>query len=100
MSAEAQALRSALDTSPVAFAYFDSGDRLRFWNRAYEDLNFRVQDLIEEGAYIPDLLVELVLRRHLWDGVLVGLAPYGSIVKSTCSTASRAEYTIPSATAF
>ena len=64
-SCEAQRLQRALDRSPVAYSYFDAGDRLRFWNRAYEDLNFRIQPLIREGAYFPDLLAELVILNQI-----------------------------------
>lgn len=50
----------ALDQSPIALAYFDMSDRLRYWNRAYEDLNYRIRPMIRDGAYFPDLLAELV----------------------------------------
>ena len=60
-STEADWFQIALHASPVAFAYFDPSDRLRLWNTAYEDLNFRIRPLIVEGAYFPDLLSELVV---------------------------------------
>ncbi|MEM7744184.1 MAG: hypothetical protein AAF409_10790 [Pseudomonadota bacterium] len=60
ISREAMSLRVALHRSPVAFSYYDSADRLRFWNTAYEDVNFRVRPLIREGAYFPDLLAAVV----------------------------------------
>jgi hypothetical protein len=60
-SREAHQLKMAFDTSPVAFAYYDPGDRLRFWNRAYEDLNYAIRDQIREDAYFPDLLSKLVV---------------------------------------
>lgn len=65
VSDEAQSLQAVLARSPVAFAYFDGGDRLRFWNSAYENLNFRIKDLIREGAFFPDLLAELVLCNQI-----------------------------------
>lgn len=53
-------LNDVLDQSPIALSYFDMSDRLRYWNRAYEDLNYRIRPMIREGAYFPDLLTELV----------------------------------------
>ena len=64
-SLEAHHLKTAFDASPVAFAYYDPGDRLRFWNHAYEDLNFAIRPLIREGAYFPDLLTELIVRGQI-----------------------------------
>ena len=57
------ALGSAIDQSQIAFAYFDMSDRLRYWNRAYEDLNYRIKPMIQIGACFPDLLEELVQAR-------------------------------------
>lgn len=51
---------AALEHAPMAFAYFDMSDRLRFWNRAYEDLNVQIRPLIKEGACFRDLLFALV----------------------------------------
>lgn len=65
VSDEAHTLRNALANSPIAFSYFDRTDRLRYWNTAYEDLNFRVRSMIVEGAYFPDLLAELVVRDQI-----------------------------------
>lgn len=65
ISADAGLFSAALDQSPMAFAYFDMSDRLRYWNRAYEDLNFRINDLIRPGAYFPDLLSELVRKGQI-----------------------------------
>jgi PAS domain-containing protein len=65
VSTEAQALQAVLAQSPVAFSYFDPADRLKYWNRAYEALNFRIRHLIREGAYFPDLLAELVLSNQV-----------------------------------
>lgn len=58
-------LTAALQRSPVAFAYFDGADRLRFWNQAYVDLNFAIPELIREGAVFADLLAELILRGQI-----------------------------------
>ena len=60
-SHESRLLEQAMQHSPVAYAYFDAGDRLRHWNPAYEDLNFRIREHIRPGAYFPDLLTELVI---------------------------------------
>ncbi|MEM7058930.1 MAG: PAS-domain containing protein [Pseudomonadota bacterium] len=65
ISANAAQLSVALDQSPMAFAYFDMSDRLRYWNRAYEDLNYRIKPRIREGAYFPELLDELVCRGQI-----------------------------------
>ena len=64
-SAEARAFNRALAGSSVAYSYFDGSDRLRFWNQAYEALNFRIRSLIREGAFFPDLLAELIVRRQI-----------------------------------
>lgn len=62
ISADTGLFSAALDQSPMAFAYFDMSDRLRYWNRAYENLNYRIRELIRPGAYFPDLLSELVQK--------------------------------------
>lgn len=62
ISADSGLFSAALDQSPMAFAYFDMSDRLRYWNRAYENLNYRIKDLIRSGAYFPNLLSELVRK--------------------------------------
>ena len=64
-SQEAQDLHAALDRSPIAYAYFDMSDRLRFWNRAYEDLNFRIRHMICDGVPFSDLLAELVVMGQI-----------------------------------
>ena len=65
ISQEAERLRVAMQTSPVAFSYFDAEDRLALWNSAYEDLNFRIGHLIQKGARFPDLLAELVIEGQI-----------------------------------
>ncbi len=62
ISADTGLFSLALEHSPMAFAYFDMSDRLRYWNRAYEDLNYRIKDLIRPGAYFPNLLSELIRK--------------------------------------
>lgn len=70
VSAEARTLQRILEDSAVAFSYFDFADRLRFWNRAYVDMNFRIRDLIVEGAHFSDLLAALVARGQIdLDGI-------------------------------
>ena len=64
-SHESLLLEAAMARSPVAYAYFDPGDRLRHWNRAYADLNFRIRTHIRQGAHFPDLLAELVIRGQI-----------------------------------
>ena len=58
-------VEAAMARSPVAYAYFDAADRLRHWNRAYEELNFRIRGHIRQGAYFPDLLAELVVQGQI-----------------------------------
>lgn len=65
VSTEAHMLRNALEDSAVAFSYFDYADHLRFWNKAYVDLNFRIRELIVDGAHFPDLLAELIARGQI-----------------------------------
>ena len=65
VSKEATRLQAVLETSPVAYSYFDPGDRLRFWNRAYEDLNFRIRPMIKNGALFSDLITELLVRDQI-----------------------------------
>lgn len=65
ITTEACLLGEALDQSQIAFAYFDMSDRLRVWNKAYEDLNYRIKPLVHEGAYFPDLLAELVIKGQI-----------------------------------
>lgn len=64
-SHESRLLQAAMDGSAVAYAYFDPSDRLQHWNRAYEDLNFRVRGLIRKGVPFSDLLAELVVKRQI-----------------------------------
>lgn len=65
MSSEAEELWRVMEHSQVAFAYFDSGDRLLRWNEAYEDLNFRIRPLLRRGALFSELLAELILRGQI-----------------------------------
>ena len=67
-SRESRLLERAMHRSPVAFAYFDGGDRLLYWNPAYEELNFRIRAFIKKGAYFPDLLTELVIHGQIDTG--------------------------------
>jgi hypothetical protein len=60
VSREAERMNATLDKSEVAFSYFDSADRLLFWNDAYRRLNFLIQDRIRRGARFHDLLAALV----------------------------------------
>ncbi len=60
VSREAERMNATLDKSEVAFSYFDSADRLLFWNDAYKRLNFRIEDQIRRGARFPELLAALV----------------------------------------
>lgn len=62
---EARKQHRLLQDSHVAFAYFDAGDRLRLWNPAYVALNFKIADLLREGACFADLLTELVIRGQI-----------------------------------
>jgi len=60
VSREAERLNAALTNSEVAYSYFDSADRLLFWNDAYLRLNFRIQAHIRRGARFSELLAALV----------------------------------------
>lgn len=62
---EARKQHRLLQDSHVAFAYFDADDRLCLWNPAYVALNFKIADLIREGALFADLLTELVIRGQI-----------------------------------
>ena len=64
-SREARRLHDALQSSTIAYSYFDAADRLVFWNKAYEDLNFRIRSHLRPGAYFPDLLAELVVAGQI-----------------------------------
>ena len=65
ISTEAARLQITLQGAPIAYSYFDAADRLLFWNRAYQDLNFQIRTLIKKGAFFPDLLAELVVRNQI-----------------------------------
>lgn len=64
-SREAERLHDVLQDSSVAFSYFDAQDRLKFWNDAYVELNFKIRHLILKDAYFPDLLTELVMAGQI-----------------------------------
>lgn len=85
-AADAAELQRTLQSASTAFSYFDSSDRLQYWNRAYEDLNFQIRPMIRKGALFPDLLAELVVRnqiriegsRHEWVSERLAARRYGS----------------------
>ncbi|MEO1493809.1 MAG: PAS-domain containing protein [Pseudomonadota bacterium] len=65
VSREAERMNATLNKSEVAFSYFDSADKLLFWNDAYRRLNFRIRDLIRTGVQFQELLAALVAAKQI-----------------------------------
>ena len=55
-----QRLQDAIDALDTPFAYYDRNDRLRIWNRAFIDLNFKIGERICEGLSYRKLLEMII----------------------------------------